>query len=179
MKIPAHKTTIMVHCLATTKAWGMGKPIKAIMKEVTRWHVVDRGWRAVAYAVVLGYGGERALGRDLDGDGDVYEETGAGARGWNKNTIHIALVGGYGGHRDDDFGKHFTPEQDVALRTEIARIEKLAGRSLNLIGHNEVANKACPCFNVRKWYESAPPMPVTPKPTGLLAFLLKLFGGVK
>lgn len=154
--IPAHKDTIMIHCLDTPPSWAKGKSIDAIVKEVTRWHVQERGWSAVAYAVVIGLGGSIGKGRDLDGDGDVWEETGAGAKGWNKNVIHLALVGGKGGSADDDFSDHFTEKQGVALRKTIAKIEALAGRKMKVIGHNQVARKACPCFNVPKWYAEQP-----------------------
>jgi hypothetical protein len=154
MTFPAHKTHIMVHCLATRPSWGKGKSISAIVKEVTNWHVRDRGWSGIAYAAIIGYSGARGAGRDLDGDGDVWDETGAGAKGWNKNTIHIALVGGYGGSADDLFEDHYTPKQKTALLKEIRAINAAAGRELTVIGHNQVANKACPCFDVQGWYAS-------------------------
>jgi hypothetical protein len=161
--IKPHKTHIMVHCLATRKAWGEGKTAKEIMKEVTHWHVVDNGWRGVAYAAIIGPDGDWAKGRDLDADGDVWEETGAGAKGWNKNVIHLALAGGHGSHEDDQFSDHFTVAQDTTLRKLIKSIRSKAKHELKLIGHNQVAAKACPGFNVVKWYNSEPlAAPATP-----------------
>ena len=34
----------------------------------------------------------------------------------------------------------------------IGQINTKVGKKLRLEGHNEHANKACPCFNVRAWY---------------------------
>ena len=174
MSIPAHKTTIMIHCLDTPKGWREKGSAASIMKEVTRWHVVERGWAAVAYAMIGIYNGTSAKGRDLDGDGDVWEETGAGARGWNKNTIHLALMGGKGGSADDKFEDHYTPEQDDWLRQTIAEIQLLSGRKLDVIGHNEVSAKACPCFNVGKWLDAEPASAPTASSKGLLQIIIQL-----
>ena len=186
MPIPKHKTTIMVHCLDTPKGWRKGQSAAQIMREVTRWHVKERKWRAVAYAAICVPSGDWAKGRDLDGDGDVWEETGAGASGWNKNTIHLALQGGKGGSATDKFSDHFTPAQDKWLRDTIAEIQALAGRKLKVIGHNQVATKACPCFDVPDWYASKPainsvskPADAPSKPSGFAAFFAALFGGRK
>lgn len=184
MKIPAHKTTIMIHCLDTPKPWGIGRSAADGVKEVRRWHVEERGWSDIAYAAVLDYEGVWADGRDTDGDGDVWEETGAGATGWNKNTIHLALFGGKGSSADDPFSKHYTSEQDQALRLKIAEIQRAAGHRLNVIGHNDVAAKACPGFNVKKWYAQKPEM-VAPVPAPvsifatIAAILARIFGGKK
>lgn len=181
--IPAHKDTIMIHCLATSKDWGRGKTAKEMMKIVTRWHVVERKWRAVAYAAIIDYEGGFALGRDLDGDGNVLEETAAAARGWNTNAIHLALAGGRGSHEKDDFSENYTPEQDTTLRAMIAEIEGIAGRKMELKGHNETAAKACPGFQVSEWFAQAPlakPTPEEQAPSawaGLIAALMGLFGG--
>jgi N-acetylmuramoyl-L-alanine amidase len=168
-KIPTYKKFIMIHALDTPPSWAKGKSISAIVKEVTRWHVVERGWSAVAYAKIIGPTGAVGLGRDLDGDGDVWEETGAGAKGWNKDGIHIALAGGKNGNADDVFSDHYTPKQEIALLKELREIERLSGRTIvpvhapsqartlpptqiGIMGHNQVANKACPCFSVPNWY---------------------------
>lgn len=167
--IPKHKRFVMIHALDTPPSWAQGKSISQIVKEVTRWHVVERGWSAVAYAKIIGPTGAVGKGRDLDGDGDVWEETGAGAAGWNADGIHIALAGGKGGTATDLFSEHYTKKQEVALIKELREIELLSGRTLvavrtptqartlpstqiGLMGHNQVANKACPCFNVPDWY---------------------------
>jgi len=178
--IPAHKDTIMVHCLATQPSWGETKSAAQAAAEVRLWHTRDRGWSDIAYAMVFGYRGDRAKGRDLDRDGDVWEETGAGARGWNKNCIHLALVGGRWpdlrwGLRTDRFEDHFTPEQDRALRETIREIQQLAGRPMQVIGHNEVdPGKGCPAFDVPTWYARNKPQasnPVADALTGLFRWL--------
>lgn len=173
----------MVHCLATSKAWGIGKIAAIMMTEVTRWHTKDRGWRAVAYAAIVDYIGGYALGRDLDSDGNVLEETAAAAKGWNTNAIHLAIAGGHGSNENDKFTDHYTPEQDRTLRAMIAEIEAIAGRKMKVIGHNQVAAKACPGFNVPQWFVSPPLMTPRPQEKGLsgiaaiIAAILALFKG--
>lgn len=158
--IPAHKTTIMVHCLATSRVWGEGKSAAQMVREVTPWHTLPkprgRGWSALGYAGIIDYSGGFALGRDLDRDGNVLEETAAAARGWNTNAIHIALAGGRGSDERDNFSEHYTFQQGETLRAIIAEIDQIAGRPLTLMGHNEVAAKACPGFTVSEWYVDRP-----------------------
>ena len=154
--VPAHKDTIMVHCLDTPKGWRAEDSAKEIMAEVRRWHVKERGWRDVAYAALIAENGGTARGRDLDNDGNVLEETGAGAVGYNKNVIHLALAGGKGSTANDLFSDHFTPAQDTVLRDMIEEIQERAGRKMKVIGHNDVAAKACPGFQVGPWLKNKP-----------------------
>lgn len=202
--IPKYKKFVMLHALDTPPSWAVKKSIEVIIKEVTRWHVKERGWRGLAYAKIIGPTGAVGLGRDLNGDGDVWDETGAGAGGWNKDGIHLALTGGRGGSADDKFSDHYTPKQQVALIKELREIEILSGRKLvavrdanqarklpstqmGLIGHNQVARKACPCFDVPDWWEEvgkqrrAPVVPAKPAPdfAAFFAALRGFFGRYK
>ena len=65
------KTMIVVHCSATKPSMDIG------VKEIRDWHVNGNGWSDIGYAYVIRRNGALELGRDLDRDGNVDEETGA------------------------------------------------------------------------------------------------------
>lgn len=150
------KTQIFVHCSATRPEWWSAKSLEDKVREFRRWHLA-RGFADIAYAVIIDRDGKVAYGRDLDNDGDFYEETAAAAKGYNTVGVHICLVGGHGSSENDKFSDHFTKEQDFAVRQEIQKIMRVVGKSLWVRGHNEVAAKACPGFNVQEWWEGRPP----------------------
>jgi N-acetylmuramoyl-L-alanine amidase len=173
----------MVHCLATPPSWGEGKTAEQMVAEVRLWHTRGRGWSDIAYAEIIDYDGHRAKGRDLNRDGNTFDDTGAGAGGHNSDTIHLALAGGRWpdgrwGERTDAFSDHFTPEQDHALRSAIIEINRLAGRKLKVLGHNEVdPNKGCPAFDVQGWLRAASPAaPATNPLARLLTAIFKALG---
>lgn len=178
MQVPAHKTKIMVHCLATPPSWGKHKSAEQMVAEVRLWHTRDRGWSDIAYAEIIDYEGGRAKGRDLNNDGNTFDDTGAGATGHNTDTIHIALAGGQWpdgnwGSRTDKFADHFTPEQDRALREAIAEINRLAGRTLKVLGHNEAdPDKGCPAFDVQEWLNT------TAKSVGVKSLFIAIFNAI-
>ena len=48
------KDQIFVHCLATRPEWLAQSTVERKVKEVTRWHVRDNGWKAIGYAAIGG-----------------------------------------------------------------------------------------------------------------------------
>lgn len=152
------KSEIVVHATDTRPDWMEASGGQAKVDEVTLWHVRDRGWNDNGYNELIDRDGKVYGGRDLDNDGDFAEETGAHVKGYNKQSIGIALIGGYGGSADDQFSDHFTPAQDKALRERIEFHEQRFG-PLVVKGHNQYANKACPCFNVQTWMARKAPKP--------------------
>lgn len=175
--VPAHKTKIMIHCLATSREWGVARSAEQMVDDVRRWHVQERGWSDIAYAEIIGYDGDRAKGRDLNDDGNTWDDQGAGARGHNADTIHLALAGGRGGNAFDGFEAHFTRAQEAALLEAIDEINTAAGRKLTVIGHNDVAAKACPCFDARAWWaersERAAAKPSASQPSSAWAAIVR------
>ena len=136
---------IIVHCTATRPDWWEKKTINEQVKEVEKWHVVDRGWKAIGYHYLVGRNGEVIQGRPI-------EMIGSHARGHNKDSIGIALFGGFGSDADDLATEHFTPLQ---LAAAYDLIRKLQGqyniKNERVIGHNRISSKACPGFRVQKW----------------------------
>lgn len=148
--------TAWVHCSATRPEWLAGSPLRRKLHEITKWHVEGNGWRAVAYNWLIDRDGSEAGGRDIDGDGDFWEEMGAGVRGHNKDTVHICLIGGFGSTENDDPREHFTDVQLAALRARLQWL-KMTYPGIKIRGHNEVAAKACPGFNVSRWWNQKSP----------------------
>lgn len=149
------KTKIIVHCSATRATWMEASSTDDKVAEIRRWHVADRGWADIGYNYLIDRDGTVANGRDRNGDGVSWNETGAHAKGHNTKAIGICLIGGHGSNENDKFADHFTPEQDRALRNLIADLRAKVG-DLKLIGHNEIAAKACPGFDVGRWFARKP-----------------------
>lgn len=128
--------TIIIHCAATKPSMDIGA------KEIDNWHRA-KGYFGIGYHYVIRRNGEVELGRPLD-------KAGAHAKGHNETSIGVCLVGGI-----DDRGNpenNFTPEQWAELAKLVTDLQGRFG-ALKVIGHNEVAAKACPSFNVQKWLE--------------------------
>lgn len=141
---------IAVHCSFTKPDMDIGAA------EIKRWHTDPkprgRGWRDIGYAEIIRRDGTVEKGRDLDNDGDVFEEIGAHVAGFNSRAIGICLVGGM-----DFTGKpdaNFTRFQYAALESRIKFIFQYFNRELIVKGHRDFPNvsKDCPCFDVEEWW---------------------------
>jgi len=145
---------IIVHSTATREGWMADQSVSRKVAEIRKWHVSDRGWRDIGYAAIIDRDGSIGWGRDLDNDGDYFDDVGAHTKGRNSRSVGVALVGGFGSAVTDSFSDNFTDAQDRALRKIIGEIEEYAGRKLIVSGHNQYANKACPGFYVPDWYKN-------------------------
>lgn len=130
---------IVIHCSATPPSLDVGA------KEIDEWHK-KRGFARIGYNAVIRRIGEIEQGRE---EGEEL----AHARGYNKGSLAICLVGGV---NDEGTPKaNFTAAQWRALRQWIderrARIP-----NAELLGHRDLPGvlKDCPCFDVRHWYRT-------------------------
>jgi N-acetylmuramoyl-L-alanine amidase len=139
---------VFIHCSATRPDWMETYPLSAKVSEIARWHK-QRGWGSIGYHYVIDRNGEVAIGRPETTEG-------AHVRGHNKGSIGICLIGGHGSSENDAFEKNFTSKQAKALRELISDIGHRA-EGVSVRGHNEVAAKACPGFNVKRWMDAKPP----------------------
>ena len=142
MTDPTKKLGI-IHCTDTPPGMDIGEA------EITPWHTdappKGNGWSANGYAKIFRRDGTVENARDLDNDGDVYDEIGAHARGFNRNSIGLCLVGGHKGKFD------FTDKQLDALWVEMDEVEKRFP-DIEWCGHCDVdSRKSCPNFNVKTW----------------------------
>jgi N-acetylmuramoyl-L-alanine amidase len=141
---------INVHCSATRPDWFAGKTAAAKVKEIKRWHVEQNGWGDIGYHYLIDRDGEIVEGRPV-------QRTGAFEPKVNATAIGVCLLGGYGAAATDVFEKHFTPEQDAALRTLIEQLQDEQPGIAKVTGHNDYSSKGCPGFKVDRWLAHKPP----------------------
>lgn len=123
---------IMLHTTATPLG------MEVTVDDIRRWHRA-RGFSDVGYNFIVSTDGSVHKGRPLD-------RAGAHAVGYNRTAVGIAYVGGL-----DDEGRPSdtrTPQQKQAMLALIAALRRRFPQLTRLMGHNQVAAKACPCFRV-------------------------------
>ena len=136
---------IVVHCTATRPEWQSEQSTKSKVAEVKKWHT-DKGWSDIGYHYLIDRDGTVVEGRPV-------EKSGAHAKGYNANSIGIAIFGGHGGTANDEFEENFTDAQDRALRRLIAQLQMEFPKINQVVGHNDLpkVTKACPTFKVDRW----------------------------
>lgn len=134
---------IFIHCSATPPSRDIGAA------EIRAWHIA-RGWADNGYHYVIRRNGITEPGRDLDGDGDVEDETGAHVYGHNRGTLGICLIGGTDAAGRPDC--NFTRQQWAAAERLVAGIlQRHPGAEV--LGHRDTdAGKACPTFDAAAWW---------------------------
>jgi len=148
----------MLHCSATPE----GRDVTG--DDIRRMHTSPvsqggRGWKQVGYSEFIRLNGdiEVLVADDGDQDVDPWEITN-GARGYNAVTKHLCYAGGVA--KTKPKGMRWFPPKDTRtakqLKSMEVRVKELLQQhpKAKLIGHNQVANKACPSFDVRAWAES-------------------------
>lgn len=124
---------IILHCSATKEGQHFTK------EDIEKWHI-ERGFRKIGYHYVIYIDGSVHIGRDVS-------EIGAHTQGLNSNTIGICYIGGL------DVNGKAKDTRTAAQKASIVRlIDELKGQfpDATIHGHYEFANKACPCFDVKK-----------------------------
>ena len=124
---------IIIHCTATQE----GKNFKA--KDIDKWHK-QKGWKGIGYHYVIDLDGTIEKGRDES-------EAGAHTVGHNAHSIGIVYVGGIDKNLKS---KDTRTEQQKKAMWELLIKLLVKYPNAKIHGHNEFANKDCPCFNVQK-----------------------------
>ncbi len=132
---------LVVHCTATRPSQDIG------LSDIDAWHR-HRGFLGCGYHVIIRRDGTVEHGRAMD-------EVGAHARGFNHNSISVAMVGGVTEHDVKEAECNFTDIQFAVLRETLNELEA-AHPNAQTLGHRDLpkVTKACPAFDVKAWRES-------------------------
>lgn len=139
---------LVIHCTATAE----GREVTAAQIRAAHTNPVSkggRGWRVVGYTDMIHLDGsiERLVDNNEDANVDPWEITN-GAKGYNSVSRHIVYVGGV-----DLRGKPKDTRTEAQKRAMAEYVKDFHRRfpEVKIIGHNEVAAKACPSFDVQAW----------------------------
>ena len=133
----------MIHSAATRANQHFDKD------DILLWHTGPkseghRGWRKAGYSDIILLGGEvqNLYPYDADEDVDAWELI-------NGAVGHICYIGGRNAANTTSVDTR-TSEQRAAMAAYV-KVTLMLQPWLKLIGHNQVAQKACPSFDVREW----------------------------
>lgn len=143
---------LVIHCTATPE----GREVTSA--DIRRMHLSPvsaggRGWKQVGYTDIIHLDGtiERLVDNNEDANVDPWEITN-GAKGYNAISRHVVYAGGM----TSDMAKSKDTRTPAQLKALESYVRDFHNRfpDVRIIGHNEVANKACPSFDVQKWLKS-------------------------
>lgn len=123
---------IIIHCSATPD----GKDYT--VNDIDRWHRA-KGWNGIGYHFVIYCDGSIHVGRPL-------AAVGAHCQGHNAISIGICYIGGMTADNKVPKDTRTTQQRD-SLRALIEQLQEEFPHA-TIHGHNEFANKACPCFRI-------------------------------
>ena len=139
---------LVIHCTATAE----GREVTS--SEIRHWHTDPvskggRGWRQVGYTHMIHLDGtvERLVKNNEDARVDSWEITN-GAKGYNSVSRHVVYVGGCDKRLKPKDTR--TAAQKAALKAYVLDFHRRFPK-VKIIGHCELAAKACPSFDVKKW----------------------------
>lgn len=124
----------IIHCSATKPSMDIGSDW------IRKIHVQQNKWKDIGYHFVIRRDGTIENGRPI-------EQVGAHCEGHNSKSIGVCMVGGLSENGKAE--NNFTPEQFSSVQNLIYELKNKFG-IVKLNGHNDYANKACPCFNVHE-----------------------------
>lgn len=143
---------LFIHCTATPA----GREVSA--RKIRSWHTDPvskggRGWKQVGYTDMFHLDGkiERLVDNNEDAHVDPWEITN-GVKGYNSYSRHVVYVGGLDSKTNEPKDTR-TPEQLKSM-AEYVRTFHAKHPKVEIKGHNEVAAKDCPCFDVREWLKT-------------------------
>lgn len=142
---------LVIHCTATPE----GREVSSA--DIRRWHTSPppkgRGWKQVGYTDMIHLDGsvERLVGNNEDANVDPWEITN-GAKGYNSVSRHVVYVGGLAS--DAKTARDTRTAAQLKSMTAYVKSFHQEFPDVRIIGHNEVAAKACPSFDVQKWLRS-------------------------
>ena len=127
---------LVIHCSAT-------RPSQDIdANTVDNWHRA-RGFFEIGYNYFIKRDGTMETGRDVD-------QVGAHAKGYNHNSVGIAMAGGVSEKDIKIAENNFTKEQFQTL-DELLQMLVEKYPSAHIIGHNQISTKDCPSFDVQSY----------------------------
>ena len=140
---------LVIHCTATPN----GREVTS--DEIRKWHTNPvnkggRGWKQVGYTDMIHIDGriERLVKNNEDANVDPWEITN-GAVGHNSISRHVVYVGGVSSNGTTPMDTR-TAAQKRALENYVKDFHKRFP-DVRIIGHNQIAAKACPSFDVKLW----------------------------
>ena len=126
---------IFVHCSATKPEMDIG------VETIRMWHK-QQGWLDVGYHFIIKRDGTVEEGRPVN-------VVGSHVKDWNSRSVGVCLVGGI--DAKGKFEANFTQAQMNALRNKLEELmRQYPGAAL--MAHHSVAAKACPSFDVKRWW---------------------------
>ena len=139
---------LVIHCTATPE----GREVSAA--DIKRWHTsptpAGRGWKQVGYTDLIHLDGtvERLVANNEDSNVDPWEITN-GATGYNSISRHIVYAGGCEAHTQKPKDTRTVAQKEAMKRYVLDFHRKHP--TVKIVGHNELAAKACPSFDVQQW----------------------------